>query len=315
MRPVPLPFVLALTLAGSGCVATATVEPPPPPPTVRVEADPNPVPVRIEPEPVEVIPVEPPPTPRLRIAQRSVYESDRTAVWRLENGLTVVYAWDDGAADYAYRVSQPRSQRSSPAEATVQVGRARTGQVGQADRLDDALDRLAEALAGGGTVEAVALLSGPLGWEWVEPGVATVLGGVRRSDPGRGASQAAVAQVEAGWADYPALWVVGALVQARLRAGDEVALTVDPASGTASLSGPVPDYALAPALDDEVRRARDAAREPAARLTALDALFQLPGSFRPARPVSDARALADRVAAVSPQAVNQLLARLARAAP
>ena len=241
-----------------------------------------------------------------------MYESDRVAVWALANGLTVVYAWDDDAAGYGYRVSQ--SQPSPSAGATVQVGRSRATRAGRADRLDDALSQLAGAL-GDGATDAVALLSGPIAWEWVEPDVATVLGAARRSDPRRATPQAATARVDVEWADYPALWVAGALIEARLGAGEGPALVVDPASGTAWLPRAVPAGALAPASDDEVRRARDAAREPAALLTALDALFQLPGSFRPARPISDAHALADRVAAVSPQAVNQLLARLARAAP
>ena len=306
MRPVL--FTLALALAG--CVATAPSVEPPPPPVVRVEADPAPVIVRVETEPVEVVPTVPPPTPRLRVAQRSVYESDRVAVWALENGATVIYAWDDGADGYAYRLSRASPDPAVPGGASLRVGWGRAAVAGTSGRLDEAVEALADAAVEGGTVGAVALLHGSLGWEWVEPAVAQALGNVRRRTA-LAAAPPPPGRVDLRWSDYPALWAARSVAAGRLRSGDRLALVVDPASGAASAAGPA--YALAPLAAGEIDRARGAG--PDDLLAALDALFQLPGAFRPARPVSDARALADRAARVPADAVNALLARLARSAP
>ena len=312
MRLVPLSLVVAVA---SGCMATA----PPPlaperaePPVVTVET-PAAVPIRIEPQPVEGPPPTPPPTPERRIATRSVFEQDRVAVWTLENGLTVVYAWDDSARAYASRVSYV-GPPVEPARALV-LGGARTAAVDGGERLDDVLAGAAETVARVGASGARVFLHGPLGPEWVEPAVAAVLGTVAAGRPLAAPAPADRPGIDVRWDDLPALAVAATVVHER---APGASLVYDSAAGRASLGPNVPASALAPVSDAAARETSGALSVRAdasapALLFALDALFQLPGRFTPGRPVSEARDLRERVGRVPPGRVNALLSRLARA--
>ena len=301
----------ALAVVASGCMASApppAPRPAPPPASVEVEAPPVRV-IAVEPTVPEPRPVVPPPTPTRRIAQRSVYEQDRVAVYTLENGLTVVYAWDADAAEYASRVSHVGP--TAPSASGLVVGSARSAVEGSGPRLDDVLDGVAQTVARVGASGTRVFVSGALEPEWVEPAVADVLGNVAA---GRqlAAPVGETAGVDVDWAELPALVVAAALAAERTPGAS---VLYDPATGRASARG-TSASTLAPASDAQARQARGSLSDGSAAdlLLALDALFQLPGRYTPARPVSDARAVRDRVARVPPGQVNDLLARLSRTA-
>ena len=326
MRPL---FVLLALTALAGCAST--VPPPPPPPEVVLQPPPAPapVPVQVETVPMETGPPEPPAVLERVIAQRSVYESDRVAEWTLDNGLTVLYAWDDGAAEYTVRASVPgdrlpgdQSGDRATEPVTLAVGLHRHSVTARASRLDEAVAAAVDALGGAAPAGAVVLLHGGLGPEWVEPVVAEQLGRLRRRLAPAAPPTRSV--LDADWSDLPALLVVAQVLRERSAPSDPLALVFDPATGDLRLearasSRRLLDAWLAPAAPDVLRSARDAAaaaaRQPAGVLLALDALYQLPGAYRPARPVADARALADRVARATPEQAGALLARLSAANP
>lgn len=308
MRPSLFLFAFAL----GGCASTAVVPPPPPPPAVRVEAVPNPVPVVIETQPAEAVAAEPPPTPRMRITERSIYEQDRVAVWTLDSGLTVVYAWDDGAAQYTSLMSYPGE--STLPESGLSFGLDRTVLVYKKQRLDDALEQVTQIARRVRPDETIVLLHGPIGPEWVEPAMASTLGTVPhwvRLDP---RAPPALRGADVEWADWPSLAVAARLVRERDSLGT---VRVDPSVGRALVTGTKGAPVLDPS-DNQIRQERadavDAARSPEGLLTVLDALFQLDGRFRPARPVSEARAFADRIERAPPDRVKAMLSRLARTA-
>ncbi len=326
-------LVLFALVAVAGCASTA---PPPAPPPVVVQPlpPPGPGPVRVEAVPVETAtmgpgPVQPPTVLERVIARRSVYESDRVAEWTLDNGLTVIYAWDDDAAEYAMRASIPGDRLPSghtndrtTEPVTLAVGLHRQSVTAQAPRLDEAVAMAVDALGSGAPADAVVLLHGALGPEWVEPVVAEQLGRLRRRQPP--ATSPTRRALDADWSDLPALMVVAQVLRARSAPSDPLALVFDPATGDLRLearasSRRLLDGWLVPATPAVLRSAKDAAaqgaRQPAGLLLALDALYQLPGTYRPARPVADARALADRVARTPPEQVAKLLARLDAATP
>ena len=278
MRALPLFLAVALT----GCWSTAPTVLTPAPPTVRVEPPaPDPQPVLVERQPAEPVPTTPPPVPKRRIAQRSIFEAERVTEWTLENGLTVIYAWDEAATGYAALVTGPSGGVLADGSG---VSSASTRLQVSADRLDVVVGQATDVLAELGVAQATVLLHGPLDGEWIEPTVAADLGRLPSSAgaPSPTSPPTGIV-VAADWDDLPALHVVAALLARRPGASG---VMFDAARGRATLArGAV---SLDPATPDEIREARSLAarhsREPEAALATLDALYHLPGPFRPRAP-------------------------------
>lgn len=300
-----VPFLL-LTLGLAGCAASA---PPVTAPRVPViVAPPPPEPILVETQPVEVVPVEPAETPRRRIAQRSVFEDARIAEWVLENGLTVLYAWDDGADGYAVQLT--RTGSPSQGEGAVPAGLLRRQTGGTlAEALSAARDAIADA--GGPLGSVLVAMHGSASFEWIEPLVARDLGALA---PRAGASAAAPprGQASLAWADLPDAFVLAALL------GDGASgplLILDGAEQALRLPASRPGRADAGEIRDARERAARFAEAPLGVLLALDVVYRLPGRYRPARSPADVRLLADRIRRVPPQRVAEWLGRLTPSSP
>ena len=179
------------------------------------------------------------------------------------------------------------------------------------------------------------LLTGSVGWEWVEPLVAARLAGrgrgarfgpavethpsVRADSTGTGPTAGAVfeADVSAGWDDLPALWTLERALADRAGDRARVTLALDAAAGRARLRVVGADAAplLAPFDVDALRRARTAAARdaatPAGRVRAFATLYEVPGAYRPARRPDEAARLADAIERTPPDRAADLLRRLA----
>ena len=339
------PFLLlSLVLAGCGASAPVRVASVPVEPVADVELAPVAV---AAPEIVEIEPSEPPPSARDRIVRRSVYEGERVAEWELQNGLTVVYTWDDDAADYHARLEAPGGWASLDPAASSRlrtaapvrwgalggaVGPDRRRATGRADRLADVLGAVVEAFeASGGVADAfdrpeafTLFVAGPVAWEWAEATVAGPVATVRgrgrfTSAPAEAARQPgepAALRARADWDDWPAALVAGEVVAERV--GARVQTTFDGRFATLTTDAE-PAGALGAASRAEVEAARDRAAlraaTPLGRLDAVAALWAVPGRFRPAHPPEEAASLPARIARVSPARVDAALRRWAGAAP
>ena len=359
MRPAALVLLIAVvggcaTGAPASVVApvaeaVVVIDPPPPPPVRVVDA----------PEVIEIAPVEPPPVPERRIDRRSIYEQAGVTEWTLANGLTVVYLHDPDADAYRMRVQAPAGWASLPApmrapfreretaawgellgrvEPTRRVALARAETLADLvgtipllfSRPSDAPASEAVASAFDRPSEFVAVISGPAEREWVEPVIARELATFPGRDSGFGPhlespepilSSGLVAEVGAGWDDYPAVAIASHLLRTKSGRGEAARLDLYPATGTVRLLvEPLLTQAelFQLATEDAIRTARAesvrAAASPEGRLFALAMLYEVPGDFRPAHPPLDALSLPDRIERTPPARVVALLRRLAAAA-
>lgn len=137
--------------------------------------------------------------------------------------------------------------------------------------------------------------------------------GAPRALEGDGGSSFVEVRAPASWTDLPAILVTQAVLRER---AESASVRLDPEGGLvearASTEAAV-DALFGPASEADVRDARAALRRAPARAwaDALTALFAEPGDWRPARRPEAAADAVARAEAVSVEAVNALLRRLA----
>ena len=213
--------------------------------------------------------------------------------------------------------------------------------VGRSETLTDLVDAVASLFSGeppasasGAVARAfdrpasfLVVLSGRAEREWVEPVIANELAQLRGRDNSFGPvleapdpiASALTAEARATWDDLPATAILSRALA--VRAGAGVQVSYDAASGRVYLRADVGtprDDLFRPFSDDALRRARsDSAADaasPDGRLLALATLYEVPGTFRPARRPTEAITLPERIARTPPDRVAALLRQLAGAA-